>query len=59
MMISWEAGIEELVLVEIVEQAPPQWGVVGLVALEMDLPFVGLPWTSESQQKVENLYILY
>lgn len=51
MMISWEAGVEELAL-ETDDHQVPQWEVVALVVSEMGLPFVALPWTSESQRKV-------
>lgn len=57
MMTSWEAGVEEPVL-ETGDHQVPQWEVVALVASEMGLPFVDLPWTSESQQKVNSLYLL-
>lgn len=50
MMTSWEVGVEELVL-EIGDHLVPQWELVAPVASEMGLPFVDLPWTSESQQK--------
>lgn len=50
MMTSWEAGVEEPAL-ETGDHQVPQWEVVALVASEMGLPFVDLPWTSESQQK--------
>lgn len=51
MMTSWEVGVEEPALETGDHQVPP-WEVAALVASEMGLPFVGLPWTSESQQKV-------
>ena len=57
MMTSWEAGVEEPAL-ETGDHQVPQWEVVALVASEMGLPFVDLPWTSESQQKVNSLYLL-
>lgn len=57
MTTSWEAGVEEPAL-EIGDHRVPQWEVVALVASEMGLPFVDLPWTSESQQKVSSLYLL-
>lgn len=53
MMTSWEAGVEEPAL-ETGDHQVPQWEVVALVASEMGLPFVDLPWTSESQQKVNS-----
>lgn len=56
-MTSWEAGVEEPAL-ETGDHQVPQWEVVVLVASEMGLPFVDLPWTSESQQKVNSLYLL-
>lgn len=55
MMTSWEAGVEEPAL-ETGDHQVPQWEVVALVASEMGLPFVDLPWTSESQQKVNSLF---
>lgn len=54
MMTSWEAGVEEPAL-ETGDHQVPQWEVVALVASEMGLRFVDLPWTSESQQKVNSL----
>lgn len=57
MMTSWEAGVEEPAL-ETGDHQVPQWEVVALVASEMGLPFVDLPWTSESQQKARSLYLL-
>lgn len=53
MMTSWEVGVEEPAL-ETGDHRVPPWEVVALVASEMGLPFVGLPWTLESQQKVNS-----
>lgn len=53
MMTSWEVGVEEPALETGGRQVPP-WGVVALVVSETGLPFVALPWTSESQQKVNS-----
>lgn len=57
MMTSWEAGVEALAL-ETGDRQVPQWEVVALGVSEMGLPFVDLPWTSESQQKVNSSYLL-
>lgn len=57
MMTSWEAGVEALAL-ETDDHQVPQWEVVALVVSEMGLPFVDLPWTSESQQKVNSFSLL-
>lgn len=56
MMTSWEVGVEEPALETGDHQAPP-WEVAAPVASEMGLPFVGLPWTLESQQKVNSYYV--
>lgn len=56
MMTSWEAGVEEPALETGGHQVPP-WEVVAPVASEMGLPSVGLPWTLESQQKVNSCWV--
>lgn len=57
MTTSWEAEVEEPAL-ETGDHQVPRWEALAPVASEMGLPFVGLPWTSESQQKVNPLCLL-
>lgn len=54
-MTSWAAGGEGPALGTGDHQVPP-WGVGAPAASEMGLPCVGLPWTSESQQKVNSCW---